>query len=203
VCTSIVFTRSPLRDRGELAARLVVRPESADGKPARIDSGGIELGPRTRGQIAGQESEQHVVPRVERVEQFGNSRHESRAGDPAPQLVVQVLDVARQHAAHVLVDVLVGVALHAHQLADDLRIGLAVEAMLRGSCAPEYLDQRALHGPTARAVGQQDRSVDVEQDESHVRVSKRPVMMHAMPIPCHTVGVSFSITHATATAMIG
>jgi hypothetical protein len=28
-------------------------------------------------------------------------------------------------------------------------------------------------------------------------------MMHAIPMPCHTVGVSFSTTHAKTTAMTG
>ena len=68
---------------------------------------------------------------------------------------------------------LVGVPFDAHQLSHDLRIGLAVEAMVFGSGAAEHVDQRAMHGALPRAVGQQDGSVDVEQNELHVRVSKK------------------------------
>ena len=116
---------------------------------------------------------------------------------------MEQLDVSVEHQRHARVDVIVGVAGQPHQLANYLRIGLTVEAMVGGSTVAEHLDERAMDCTLPRTVGEKDRSVDVEENESHVRVSRSPVMMLAVPIHCHTVGVSCSITHATITAMIG
>ena len=99
--------------------------------------------------------------------------------------------------------ILVGVALEAHQLAHDLRIGLAVEAVIGGPRRAEHVGERALHRSLPCTVREQDRTVDVEQSEFHVRVRRRPPMMQAAPRPCQTVGVSPSIAHATITAING
>src|SRR5215207_120416 len=116
---------------------------------------------------------------------------------------MQVLDVAIEEQRHARVDVLVAVAGHSHQLAHDLRVGLSVEPMVVGSTAAVHLDQRAVDGALAGAIGQQNGSVDVEENELHIRVSKSPPMMQAAPIPCHDVGVSPNIIQATSTAITG
>ena len=59
-------------------------------------------------------------------------------------------------------------AFDAHQLAHDLRIGLAVEVVIVRAGAAEHLAQRAMDGALAGAVGEQDGAVDVEENELHV-----------------------------------
>ena len=61
---------------------------------------------------------------------------------------------------------LVGHAGVAHQLAHDLRIGLAVEAMLARPARAEVLLERLEDRASARAVGPEDGPVDVEQHEA-------------------------------------
>ena len=97
----------------------------------------------------------------------------------------------------------VDVSLEAHQLANDLRIRLAAEQIVVRPCMSENLDECAMEGTLARSLRQEDRPVDIEQDEFHVRVSRSPLMTNAAPPACHRVGVSPSMTHATITAMIG
>ena len=53
-----------------------------------------------------------------------------------------------------------------HQLAHDLRIGLAVEAMLARTGRAEVLLERLEDGAPSRAVGPQDGPVDVEQHDA-------------------------------------
>src|SRR5581483_11818308 len=96
------------------------------------------------------------------------------------------------------VDVLVVMTGEPHQLAHDLRIGLPVEAVILRARGAEHFDQRAVNRAAARAVGEQDRAVDVKQNELHVRVSTRPPRMPAAPTPCQMVGTSPSSAHATS-----
>jgi hypothetical protein len=45
---------------------------------------------------------------------------------------------------------------------------------------------RALAG----AIGEENGAVDIEENELHDRVSKRPLMIETAPTNCHGVGVS-------------
>jgi hypothetical protein len=47
-----------------------------------------------------------------------------------------------------------------------------------------------VNGSLAGTIGEKDGSVDVEEDELHVRVRSRPDMIDSAPTPCQTVGVS-------------
>jgi len=91
----------------------------------------------------------------------------------------------------------------AHQLSHDLRIGLAVEAVIGWASAAEHVEQRAMNRALPCTVGEQDGAVNVKENELHIRVSKSPLMMLAAPTPCHGVGDSPSTSQATSTAMSG
>ena len=57
---------------------------------------------------------------------------------------------------------------HRQQLADDLGIGLAVEAIgVDGPGGPHPLEQGSMNGAAASAAGPEQRAVDVEDDETH------------------------------------
>src|SRR5205085_2504226 len=81
--------------------------------------------------------------------------------------------------------------------------GLAVETVILGAALAKDFRERTIDGAAPRAIREQQRTVDVEQHELHVRVSNRPEVIDAAPTPCHTVGNSPSSSHATATAKSG
>jgi hypothetical protein len=54
----------------------------------------------------------------------------------------------------------------AHQLAHDLRVGLAVEAVPLGAGAAEQLRERTVDRAPAGAVGGENGTVDVEESEN-------------------------------------
>ena len=58
---------------------------------------------------------------------------------PASSSSARQLDVALEHRAHARVDMRILMSLEAHQLADDLRVGLAVEAVVRRARRAEDL----------------------------------------------------------------
>ena len=75
--------------------------------------------------------------------------------------------------------------------------------MILGTGRAVHLDQRAMDRALSGARGQENGSVDVEEDELHIRVNTSPLMMHAAPMACHTLGVSLSSSHATRIAITG
>ena len=81
-------------------------------------------------EIPRDQPEHDVRSRLERVEQFSDARHQANRRRRLVELFVQEVDVAIEQERHARVDVIVGVSLDPHQLADDLRIRLSVEAML-------------------------------------------------------------------------
>src|SRR5262249_23718271 len=100
-------------------------------------------------------------------------------------------------------DMRIRMAFHSHQLANDLRIGLAAKRMVVRTGAAEDFGERAMDRPLPGAVGEQDGSVDVEENELHDRVSKSPVMIEMAPTICHPFGTSPSNGHAIRSATTG
>ena len=81
------------------------------------------------------------------------------------ELLTQERVVAVEYLVQTRVDVRVAHAPVAQQLAHDLRIGLAVEAMLARPALAEVLFQRLEDRAPAGAVGPEDGPVDIEQHE--------------------------------------
>jgi len=106
--------------------------------------------------------------RLEGREQLGDPDHEPRGLRRLPELGREQLDVAAAHRLNALLVRRLRVAGQSQQLAHDLRIGLPVEAVgLDRTRRPRLEEQRAMDRPPTRAVGPEQRAVDVEQDELH------------------------------------
>jgi len=134
------------------------------------------------------------------------------------QLFAEAGHITSEQLLHALVDVRVFVADAAHQLADDLWIGLPIEAMIGRSRVAEDLDQRAMDGAAPRAVAQEERTIDVEENEpggarracrrakvgrGHDLVRRSPVMIDAAPATSQPVIPSPRTSQATARANTG
>ena len=98
---------------------------------------------------------------------------------------------------------LILISLDSHDLSNDLCIRFAIEAMILWTGRTIDLDERAMDRALSGAGRQQNRSVDVEENELHIRVNMSPLMMQAAPMPCHNVGFSPSKSHATRIAITG
>src|SRR5947209_4192760 len=97
-----------------------------------------------------------------------------------------------------------------HELADNLWIGFAIESMIFRAGRTEDIDEGAMDRATPRPIAPEQRTIDVEQDETpfafgagHDRVSTRPEMIEIVPAICHAVIPSPNANHATMTAKIG
>src|SRR6266480_7093999 len=81
---------------------------------------------------------------------------------------LQVFHIAATHGVDATRILGRRVAREREQVAHDLRIGLAVEAVaLDRARGARLVEQRALNRPPARAVGPEQGAVDVEEDELH------------------------------------
>ena len=78
------------------------------------------------------------------------------------QLLTETYEIAREQLLHSGVDVFVLVPNVAHQLTDDLRIRLSVEPVILRPRLAEDFNQCAMYCTTTRAIGQEQRTVDVE-----------------------------------------
>jgi hypothetical protein len=116
--------------------------------------------------LPGEQAEHDVVARLERVEQLAHAGEDVLAMVDRCELVAQQGEVSVEHQVEPRLDVAVDTPGVAHQLAHDLRIGLAVEAMLARPALAEVLLQRLEDRAPAGAVGPEDGPVDVEQHEA-------------------------------------
>src|SRR5688572_25879928 len=204
-----VAQRAGTGNRRQLRAQLVIGAERADAEARGSDTDGLQLRLGSLLEIARQQAENYVRSRLERIEQLGHAGKRVGTMLRIAQLLVQTLQVSRQQPLHVRVDALVTMTGHSHQLAHDLRVRLAVKVIVGGARTSEDLAQRPVNGAPPGSVGQEERSVDVEQNELHVsaeactRVSSTPVTIVAAPSPCHAVGLSPSVSQATIRAISG
>src|SRR5687768_15296677 len=116
--------------------------------------------------VAGEEPDHDVVARLEGIEELWDARKDVAAVLGRAELLAQQVEIALEHLVDALVDVRIGHPRVAHQLAHDLGIGLAVEAMLAGPRLSEVLLERLEHGAAAGSVAPQDGPVDVEQHDA-------------------------------------
>ena len=119
------------------------------------------------------------------------------------QLLGEQRDVALEERRDPFGDRLRSEAGERHEIAHDLRVGLSVVAVLRRAGGADRLGERRGHRPAAGAVAPEERAVDVEEDEPHVRVSTTPAMIVPAPSACQGVGTSPSAAHAAPSAITG
>jgi len=112
-------------------------------------------------------------------------------------------NVLVEQSLHLRIDLIVAKSFEAHRFADNLTIGLSVIPVFLIPRRTENRGERALHRYATHSAAAKDRSVYVEEYESHVRVRKSPEIIVPVPIPCHTVGVSLRKIHATRIAITG
>src|SRR6266852_2751646 len=128
----------------------------------------------------------------------------------------QMLDIPAAHGVDARSVPSPGVAGEREQLADDLGIGLAVEAVVLDRPGRTGLVQQgAMDRPPTRAIGPEQRAVDVEQDEFHernlrrsgARAERRVLTAHparpAPSLPPCTRRTATSISHRRFAAEIG
>ena len=106
--------------------------------------------------------------RFECGEQLPRPRHQPGGLGGRGQLGAQVFHIAATDGVDATRILGRRVAREREQVAHDLRIGLAVEAVaLDRPRGARLVEQRALNRPPARAVGPEQGAVDVEEDELH------------------------------------
>src|SRR5207237_8908419 len=92
-----------------------------------------------------------------------------RRPSPWPQLGAKVIHIAATDRLDHARVVRVRVSGERQEIPHDLRIGLPVEPVgLDGPRRTGFVEECALNGAAAGAVGPQERAIDVEQDELHV-----------------------------------
>ena len=151
----------------QLASHFVIRSERIDREPGWIEPHGPELRARTDLDVAGEETDPAIGSGLESLDELDHAVEAFHPRLPRAKLLVQRLDVLVQQRVHARVDQRVGDALHAHQIAHDLHVRLAVVPVARVPRCPERVRKRALHGTTTGAVAPQNGSVDVEENELH------------------------------------
>ena len=162
-----LFARTALRDGGQLGAQLVIRSVRTNNEPAWIDTHRLQLRACSRREVSSEQAKRDVVAIVQCVEKLWNTRHDAKVVTGCAELLAQPFDVQIEQCLHAAIDMIVGVADEAHELAHDLRVSLAVEPVIGGSSAAEDLDERAVDSAPAGTVGEQQRAVDVKEDELH------------------------------------
>src|SRR2546425_2387071 len=188
---------------------LVIGAVRPNAESLRVQTNRLELCLRALLEIPGEQSEHDVGLALEGVQQLGDAGQGVGVALWCAQLFVEAFDVAFQQQFHPCVDAFVAVAGQTHELAHDLRIGLAIEMVIRGPRGPEHLAERAMDRAPSRSIGQQERTIDVEENELHVaseagtRVNSTPLTMMPAPSTCQLVGLSPSDSHATKRAISG
>ena len=121
--------------------------------------------------VAGEETDQGPTRgfmRLERDQQFFDAGIESGRLRRFRELGRQQADIAIAYGCDPVLGLALGVTGHLQQLAHDLRVGFPVEAIgIDGAGGAHFLEQGSLNGSASGAVGPEQRSVDVEQDQTH------------------------------------
>ena len=205
---SEILVCAPLRESRQLSARVVIGAEGAHLEAIEIDAGRAQLDRGALAQVAGEQAEDDVVPRLECVEQLAHSVEHVRARSPG-ELALEAAQVMLHERIDALVDGLIGVPARSHEIAHDLRIGLSVVVIVLGTRAAEYVRERLRHRAAAGAIAPEDGSIDIEQYELHFRrvrhvcVRVTPARIVTAPTPCSGVGCSCIQIHAAISANTG
>jgi hypothetical protein len=147
------LSRTTLRDRRQFRPQFMIGSIRADHEHLRIDADCLEFGSRTVDQIPGKKAECDIVTLRKRGEKVGHTWQRHGPVFRVAQLLAKTDHITIEQLLHARVDVLVVVADDAHQLSDDLRVGLPVEAMVRWSGVAEDLNQRAVDRTPTCAIG--------------------------------------------------
>src|SRR5688572_2147516 len=115
------------RDRGERRAVGGIAAVGPDGKAFGREPCRAELERGAALEITGEQAEQHVLPRLQPVEQVVNARHDGSLDVRPRELVLEKCDVALTESRHARCFMRRRMARGGQKLGDDLRIGLAVE----------------------------------------------------------------------------
>ena len=90
-----------------------------------------------------------------------------------------------------------------HEITNNLPVRFPIVPIRRIAPRPEYVLERTTHRAATSSLAAQKSAVDVEENNPHDLVKNTPVMIVAVPRPCHSVGISPSVIHATISAIIG
>ena len=116
--------------------------------------------------ISGEQSDERAARRfigLERTEQLRDAGIHLRRLGWLLELGGEQLDVAAADRRHAIVRARVRMARQLQQLAHDLRIGLAIEAVpVDRPRRPHFIEQGAVNRPSSRPCGPEEGSVDVE-----------------------------------------
>jgi phosphoglycolate phosphatase-like HAD superfamily hydrolase len=115
--------------------------------------------------VAGQEPEHEVVRGFDRIDEFVDAGQRVRVATAAREFITEPREIQRDHTVHPRIDLGVAEAFEAHRLAHDQLVRLAVVAITAGSGRAERRLECGLHRHTARAVREQQRTVDIEQND--------------------------------------
>jgi len=106
--------------------------------------------------------------RLEPCEQFFDAGQDLGRLSGTVELNPQMLDVAEADGGDQRVVACVRMAREREELPHDLGVGLPIEAVGRDrSGRTRLVAQRAMNGASSGAIGPEERTVDVEQDELH------------------------------------
>jgi len=159
----------PPRRQGRQPPAVAVVGAECPGAEVRPQPSGRELDPRALLDVAGEEPQDDALGRVEPPHQIGHTRQQRHAL-PVADFLHEPARVALEAVAEPRVDRLGCEACRPHEVGHDARIGLAAEVVAideaRGSVDPQ---ERGAERTTARALGEHEGAVDVEEDETHGR----------------------------------
>src|SRR6185437_589171 len=197
-----VLRGAALRDGRQLRTVMMVRSERTHAKTGDVDARRTQLECGAGTQISREQAEHDVAARFERVEQRHHALEDMRV-HARRQFHLEPREIEPDEWLHPRADRGVGVPRGAHEITHDLRISLAIVAIVRGSRTAEDVLERCSHGATAGAISPEKRAVNVEENELHERVRRTPAMMVTAPNPCQSVGTSAMSTHDASSAITG
>jgi hypothetical protein len=183
------------RDCGERASVTMIRTERSDHEPCGVDGRGPELEFCPGGDVPRQEPHHGGGLRLDPVEERVDAGHDVRDMIGVGQFYPKPCDVSVEHGGDVAFVGVRRIARRAEQFAHDLRIGLAVEPdAADGFRGREHPLHRAQDGPSPGTPRQEQRPVDIEQNQSHGfagwraahsrhNVTPRKLQMRQMKVP--------------------
>src|SRR6184192_2823117 len=146
----------PCGHRRQVRPSRGIRAVGPDPEARRVEPRRAQLQRRARRHVAGQQTHEGALPcfvRFECGEQLPRPRHQPGGLGGRGQLGAQVFNIAATHGVDATRILGRRVAREREQVAHDLRIGLAVEAVaLDRARGARLVEQRALNRPPARAA---------------------------------------------------